>query len=95
MFIERGAIIDHREDTKGLTALIRAAKQGHAQTVETLLRHRADRTLKDVSSRTAVDWAAIGEYAEVHRLLASLSDHASPNNLLCQTRFNSDRHNAA
>lgn len=71
-------MIDRREDTEGLTALIWAAKQRHVRTVETLLRHRADRTLKDFSGRTAADWASAGGYAELQRLLASPSDHPSP-----------------
>ena len=55
--LTQGAMVDHQERTQGWTALIWAAKQGHDQTVETLVRHQADPTLKDFSGRTAADWA--------------------------------------
>jgi ankyrin repeat protein len=55
--LSQGAMVDHQERTQGWTALIWAAKQGHEQTVETLVRHQADPALKDFSGRTAADWA--------------------------------------
>lgn len=55
--LAQGAMVDHQERTQGWTALIWAAKQGHYQTVEALVRHQADPTLKDFSGRTAADWA--------------------------------------
>jgi ankyrin repeat protein len=55
--LAHGAMVDHQERTQGWTALIWAAKQGYGPTVATLMRHRADPTLKDFSGRTATDWA--------------------------------------
>ena len=55
--LNEGAMADHQEGTQGWTALIWAAKQGHRQTLETLIRHRADPSLRDFSGRTAADWA--------------------------------------
>jgi ankyrin repeat protein len=55
--IAQGAMVDHQERTQGWTALLWAAKQGHAATVEALIRRGADPTLKDFSGRTAADWA--------------------------------------
>lgn len=74
LLLERGAMVDHQESTEGWTALIWAAKQGHVMSVDTLLRHRADLTLKDFKGKTAMDWASEGGYHEVQRLLQS-ADH--------------------
>lgn len=57
MLLEQGAMVDHQELTKGWTALIWAAKLGHGETVDELLTHGADRTLRDFSGRTAAAWA--------------------------------------
>lgn len=65
----KGASINHRERTRGWTALIWAAKQGHTETVEVLLRHGADRTLKDFDGRTAADWAQQAAHVKALALL--------------------------
>ncbi len=69
LLLKRGAMADHQETTKGWTALIWAAKQGHAAAVATLLAHHADRTLKDFDGKTAADWAREDGHAEVLNLL--------------------------
>lgn len=71
LLIERGAMIDHQEATEGLTALIWAVKQGRTEAVETLLRHQADRTLKDFSGKTAADWAGESESPALQALFKS------------------------
>jgi len=45
-------------DNRGRTALMIAASLGDAASVDTLLRHGADRALKDKEGKTALDLAA-------------------------------------
>jgi ankyrin repeat protein len=66
---------DHQERTQGWTALIWAAKQGHRQTVQTLMHHQADPTLKDLSGRTAANWAREAGHPDLLPLIETASAH--------------------
>jgi ankyrin repeat protein len=69
MLLRQGAMIDHQEQTEGWTALIWTAGKGHTETVEVLLGHGADRTLKDFAGRSASDHAReAGHLAIIERL---------------------------
>jgi len=69
MLIEQGADVNRVETSNGWTALIWAAKQGHDDTVRVLLRHHADKTIKDLSGNTAIDYA---RQKELHSTLELL-----------------------
>ncbi|KXX66201.1 ankyrin repeat domain-containing protein [Marichromatium gracile] len=69
MLLQQGAMIDHQEQTKGWTALIWATTQGRTAAVETLLKHGADRTLKDFEGNTAADWARLNDKPDILALL--------------------------
>jgi len=73
--LAKGAMVDHQERTQGWSALIWAAKQGHDQTVETLMRHRADPSLTDFSGRTAADWAREAGQSHILALIEPASAH--------------------
>ena len=75
--LNQGAMVDHQERTQGWSALIWAAKQGHEQTVETPIHHRADRTLEDFSGRTAGDWARETGHASVLKVLETARARSS------------------
>jgi ankyrin repeat protein len=64
-----GATVDDVELTRGWTALIWSAKDGHRETVSTLLELGADRSTRDDLGRTALDWARIGGHDDVIALL--------------------------
>jgi ankyrin repeat protein len=74
LLIKAGAEIDLVEQTKGWTALIWAAKQGHREAVERLLQYPVDREISDLSGKRALDWARENQF---HEIVASLSE-ASP-----------------
>jgi hypothetical protein len=69
----RGAAVDHQGQTQGWTALIWAPDKGHAETVESLLRHGADRTLKDFAGRSAADHVREGGDGALSEQLAASS----------------------
>jgi ankyrin repeat protein len=75
--LAQGAMVDHQERTQGWTALIWAAKQDHEQTVEALIHHRADPTLKDFSGRTAADWAREAGHAGLLNVLETARARSS------------------
>ena len=56
LLIEAGSKVDS-PSTSGLTPLILASRAGHAKTVALLLDRGADPTARDLSGRTALDWA--------------------------------------
>jgi ankyrin repeat protein len=64
--------INHKEDLAQQTALILAARRGHLQTVQALLRREANVHLKDKNGLTALMWACKrGHDAIIPLLIAS------------------------
>ena len=59
--------VDHEER---FTALMFAAAEGHADVVQTLLRHGSDPRQVDIDGDTALDFAARNGHQEVVRLLS-------------------------
>jgi ankyrin repeat protein len=74
LLIDAGANIDQIELTKGWTALIWAAKQGHREAVEQLLRYPLDREIRDFSGKHALDWARENKFHEIVSLLLNPTD---------------------
>ena len=69
LLLQHGADIDHVDTTKGWTALMRAAKRGHVETVDVLVDYGADVTLRDHGGRDAREWAGqVGHEAVLARL---------------------------
>jgi uncharacterized protein len=58
LLIERGALIDERDD-RGRTALMIAAELDHEAAVDLLLAHGADKSLKDNQGKTAGDLTSL------------------------------------
>ena len=58
VLLEAGADVDHAEKTMGWTALIWAAKNGHQESVAALLEYGASKSIKDLSGKSAMDWAS-------------------------------------
>ncbi len=69
LLIENGAEVNRIEKTNGWTALIWAAKQGHDETVKVLLKHQADKFIKDYSGSIALDYVKNTEYKNTQLLL--------------------------
>ena len=69
LLLEYQPDLDAQEPTLGWTALIWAAKEGRAPSVELLLEASANRHLRDRDGRTALDWARHMNHAEVIAVL--------------------------
>lgn len=69
LLIQQGADVNRVENTNGWTALIWAAKQGHEETVEVLLNHQADKTIKDHADLSALDYAQLKDFKKTVELL--------------------------
>ncbi|MCG8023646.1 MAG: ankyrin repeat domain-containing protein, partial [Candidatus Thiodiazotropha endolucinida] len=69
LLIKVGADINQVEMTQGWTALIWAAKRGHREAVERLLRYPADREITDFNGKRALDWARQNQFHEIVSLL--------------------------
>jgi ankyrin repeat protein len=67
--LKAGADPDRVEDTHGWSALIWAAKQGYDAPVALLLRHGANREIRDDRLMTAADWAKREGHASTLKLL--------------------------
>ncbi|NCA68859.1 MAG: ankyrin repeat domain-containing protein [Sphingobacteriia bacterium] len=74
LLLNQGAMVDHQESTKGWTALIWAAGKGNGRSVETLLRHGADRTLKDFGGERAADHARTAGHGDILEQLEGALD---------------------
>jgi ankyrin repeat protein len=68
LLVDAGADLDI-QDKQGLSALMRAAWNGHTRVVETLLKGGAGGRLKDNSGQTALDHAMREEYDDIIALL--------------------------
>jgi ankyrin repeat protein len=67
---EAGADVNARDSTaESFTPLMTAAALGQTEVVKVLLRHKADKTLVDDDSETALDHASKGGHAEIVQLL--------------------------
>ena len=64
--LQAGVPINSR-DAAGRTALMRAAANGHVETVRYLLRHQANRELIDHAGRSAADHARLAGHENVVR----------------------------
>lgn len=71
--IHQGAAIDQVENTGGWTALIWSAKQGHLETVKTLLQYMADTEHHDLQDKRALDWAIEAQHEAIVKLIGEAS----------------------
>ncbi|MCK4709007.1 MAG: ankyrin repeat domain-containing protein [Gammaproteobacteria bacterium] len=69
LLIEKGADVNRIENTNGWTALIWAARQGHEETVQVLISHQADKSIRDNSGLTAMDYAELKDFTATQDLL--------------------------
>ncbi len=69
LLIEKGADVNRVENTNGWTALIWSAKLGHEGVVQVLINHQVDKTVKDFTETTAMEYAELKEYESVIELL--------------------------
>jgi ankyrin repeat protein len=69
--IARGARLENRTRVTFETPLTEAAKMNHLDMVRLLLDHGADITAKDVTGRTALDWANENSNSDMVRLIQS------------------------
>ena len=72
--LQHGADVNRVETSNGWTALIWAAKQGHDETVKVLLKHHADRSIRDFTQSTALDYARRNHLQSTQRLLQPNSE---------------------
>lgn len=77
LFVEAGMNVNSKADNYGRTALMEAAQAGHLDTVEALIRKKAEANAQDELGDTALILAANRGYLEVVRTL--LRKHAEPN----------------
>ncbi|MDJ0832207.1 MAG: ankyrin repeat domain-containing protein [Gammaproteobacteria bacterium] len=71
LLLENGAEVDHVEQTHGWSALIWSAKRGHVETVEVLLQHEADRSIRDDKQMSALQYAEQNGFDGIVRLLTA------------------------
>lgn len=69
LLIQRGAEVDRVELSHGWTALIWAAKRGHEESVQVLIKHKADRSVKDDDNKTALQHAQEKRFQGIATLL--------------------------
>ena len=70
VLLEAGAEPNVTDKGEGFTPLMHAAAEGQAKVVQTLLKHNADPTLRDVDGDTALDFATQNGHDNVVRLLS-------------------------
>eukprot|EP00438_Fugacium_kawagutii_P014553 Skav232296 [mRNA] locus=scaffold882:398467:399534:- [translate_table: standard] len=68
MLLERGVPVNHADEL-GQTALFYAARQGHAGTIEYLMRQGADPNIVDKNGETAIFYAVLKKRADAVRAL--------------------------
>jgi ankyrin repeat protein len=73
LLIARGARLENRTHVTFETPLTEAAKINHLDMVRLLLDHGANIDAKDVTGRTALDWARENSNADMERLIESRS----------------------
>ena len=69
LLIEKGADVNRIETTNGWTALIWATKRGHEETVQVLINHQADKSIKDYTGLNAIDYAQQKNFKTIQQLL--------------------------
>ncbi|MHA1301624.1 MAG: ankyrin repeat domain-containing protein, partial [Candidatus Helarchaeota archaeon] len=69
LLLEKGAKIDIKSITHGLTALMVAADQGHTEVVKILLEKGANKDLRSLGLRTAYDYARLKGFSDIEELL--------------------------
>lgn len=79
ILIEAGATINQVETTNGWTALIWAAKLGHTETVQQLLKHSVDHDMTDFTGKRALDWANQNQHQAIIALLENETQSKPPN----------------
>lgn len=72
-----GADIDQVEWTGGLTALIRAAKLGHVESVRRLTASHADIWIRDRDGKRTIDWPEQRGHETIASLLAECGKSTS------------------
>ena len=70
VLLEAGAEPNVTDTGEGFSPLMHAAAEGQARVVQTLLKHNADPTLRDVDGDTALDFATQNGHENVVRLLS-------------------------
>lgn len=65
--------IDEQNDL-GQTMLMIAVRDGHVETVKTLLNYAADTEKTDIYGKSALDWATIGNHEIIIKLLSSSNE---------------------
>ncbi|MCU7844140.1 MAG: ankyrin repeat domain-containing protein [Candidatus Thiodiazotropha sp. (ex Monitilora ramsayi)] len=69
LLIKNDANLDQQEHTEGSTALIWAAKLGHAESVGRLVSGGANKSIKDFDGKFALDWARESGHGPIATLL--------------------------
>ena len=66
---QNGAKVNVRDRGEGFTALMFAASEGHIDVVKLLLKHDADKTLRDIDGDTAASFARKNGHTKIVDLL--------------------------
>ena len=79
LLVKNGANVNYKFPGTGLTALVFSSASGHLAAVEQLIKGGANVNFKDNSGTTVLDWAMLGNYIEVAKVLiengASVKDN--------------------
>lgn len=69
LLLAHQANINYQEQEEHMSALMIAARAGHKETVQVLLKNDADKTLLDKQGRTALKWAQLKQRSSIIQLL--------------------------